>query len=518
MWPSSSSSNSAVLGLNSTRPSHRRRRRLRLELQLERLEDRQLLSGSTSSSPVLFHDTFSSNTPSSAWSFVGGKWQINNGVLSQTSTAAADPKKAMITNQTYPSNLIVTSEVQVNSWNAGDMARAGIGLYTNTSNGNGYNLVFHGTNQVQFLNDHVTWGNAYTFKWQVGTWYWFQLEENNGTLEGKVWAAGTAEPQNWMFQQTGWTNLTGGAPALNGGSANGATGNGSSTVSFASVSVTTTNVQPDTANAGSAFAATTGSAVTFSQATATGTGPLTYAWNFGDGGTATGALNPTYTYKSAGTYNAQLTVTDALGIPAMSTVTVTVNNNSTSAPTVSAGSPYTVNAESSLTFSQATETGGTAPFAYAWSFGDGTTQSGSLNPSHTYPNPGSYTATVTVTDANKLTSSSSVAVTVNDVAPTVSFTDSPAVAGSPVSFTASATDVSPAVQAAGFTYSWNFGDGTTGTGAIHDAYVHLGRHLHRLRDGDGRIQQYGDGERPACHQQLVTRSAAEWCHHGPPKL
>ena len=229
--------------------------------------------------------------------------------------------------------------------------------------------------------------------------------------------------------------------------------------------MTTTNVQPDTANAGSAFAATTGSAVTFSQATATGTGPLTYAWNFGDGGTATGALNPTYTYKSAGTYNAQLTVTDALGIPAMSTVTVTVNNNSTSAPTVSAGSPYTVNAESSLTFSQATETGGTAPFAYAWSFGDGTTQSGSLNPSHTYPNPGSYTATVTVTDANKLTSSSSVAVTVNDVAPTVSFTDPPAVAGSPVSFTASATDVSPAVQAAGFTYSWNFGDGTTGTGA-----------------------------------------------------
>ena len=182
------------------------------------------MSGSTSSSPVLFHDTFSSNTPSSAWSFVGGTWQINNGVLSQTSTAAADPKKAMITNQTYPSNLIITAEVQVNSWNAGDMARAGIGLYTNTSNGNGYNLVFHGTNQVQFLDDKVTWGNAYTFNWQVGTWYWFQLEENNGTLEGKVWAAGTAEPQNWMFQQTGWTDLTGGAPALNGGSANGAAG------------------------------------------------------------------------------------------------------------------------------------------------------------------------------------------------------------------------------------------------------------------------------------------------------
>ena len=168
---------------------------------------------------LLFHDTFSGSTPSSAWSFIGGTWQVNNGILSQTSTAAADPKKALITNQTYPSNVMITAEVEVNSWTAGDMARAGVGLYTNTSTGNGYNLVFHGTNQVQFLDDHVAWGNAYTFNWQVGTWYWFQLEENNGTLEGKVWAAGTAEPQSWMFQQTGWTTLTGGAPALNGSSA-----------------------------------------------------------------------------------------------------------------------------------------------------------------------------------------------------------------------------------------------------------------------------------------------------------
>ncbi len=53
MWPPSSPSGHAVLGLNSTRPSRRRRRRrLRLELQLERLEDRQLLSGSASSSVV----------------------------------------------------------------------------------------------------------------------------------------------------------------------------------------------------------------------------------------------------------------------------------------------------------------------------------------------------------------------------------------------------------------------------------------------------------------------------------
>ena len=49
MWPSCSPRKHAVLGLISTRSSHRRDRRLRPGLQLERLEDRQLLSGPTAS-------------------------------------------------------------------------------------------------------------------------------------------------------------------------------------------------------------------------------------------------------------------------------------------------------------------------------------------------------------------------------------------------------------------------------------------------------------------------------------
>ena len=105
--------------------------------------------------------------------------------------------------------------------------------------GQGYNLVFHNdTNTVQFLDDGVAWGNSYSFAWQVGVWYWFKLEAKGGMLYGKVWADGTAEPADWMFQQTGWSDRSsGGAPALNGGSAS-AGSPGNTTASFGNVTVT----------------------------------------------------------------------------------------------------------------------------------------------------------------------------------------------------------------------------------------------------------------------------------------
>jgi PKD repeat protein len=49
-----------------------------------------------------------------------------------------------------------------------------------------------------------------------------------------------------------------------------------------------------------------------------------YAWNFGDGGTASGAL-VSHTYAAAGTYTAKLTVTDNSGAIATTNIIVTVN-------------------------------------------------------------------------------------------------------------------------------------------------------------------------------------------------
>ena len=89
-----------------------------------------------------------------------------------------------------------------------------------------------------------------------------------------------------------------------------------------------------------------------------------------------------------------------------------------------------------------------------------------LIPTYTYANPGTYTATLTATDAGKNLGFATAVVTVNDVPPTVS-ESAPASGkvGVATSFSATATDVSPAVQATGFTYGWKFGDGTTATGA-----------------------------------------------------
>jgi hypothetical protein len=182
----------------------------------------------------LFSDNFSGSTLGPAWTTVGGSWSQSPGVLSQTSTANGDPRKAMVTGVSFPADVSITAKVRVDTWTNGDYARAGVGLYTNAA-GEGYNLVFHNdTNTVAFLDDHVTYGNTYSFSWTVGTWYWFKLEDKGGVLYGKIWADGTTEPSAWMFTQGGWTDRSpGGAPALNGGD----TGIGGSTASFASVTV-----------------------------------------------------------------------------------------------------------------------------------------------------------------------------------------------------------------------------------------------------------------------------------------
>jgi PKD repeat protein len=188
--------------------------------------------------PVCFSDDFNDNMLGSAWTTMRGTWTEAGGVLSQTSTASGDPKKAIISNSglNFGSNLTIIAKVRVNTWIDGDMARAGVSLFTSTTDGDGrgYNLVFHNNhNTVQWLDDKVMWNpTIYPFAFTNGNWYWFKMKMDSGTLYGRIWPDGTVEPTNWPYT---WTRSgRTGYPALNGGSSNGAV---NVTVSFDDVLV-----------------------------------------------------------------------------------------------------------------------------------------------------------------------------------------------------------------------------------------------------------------------------------------
>ncbi|WP_282144205.1 PKD domain-containing protein [Cellulophaga baltica] len=202
---------------------------------------------------------------------------------------------------------------------------------------------------------------------------------------------------------------------------------------------------------------------------------LTYAWDFGDGTTATTA-NPSHTFTTAGTYDVTLTVTDD-GTPALSssevTLTITVNAPANQAPTAVATSDI-ITGEASLAV-QFTGDTSTDPDAgdvltYAWDFGDGTTAT-TANPSHTFTTVGTYDVTLTVTDnGTPALSSSEATITITVDAPA---NQAPTAV---VSSDVITGEASLAVQFTGdtssdpdtgdvLTYAWNFGDGTTATTA-----------------------------------------------------
>ena len=190
-----------------------------------------------------------------------------------------------------------------------------------------------------------------------------------------------------------------------------------------------------------------------------------YAWTFGDGGTST-AANPSRTYTVAGSFTATLTVTDDKG--AVDTANVSVQVNANQPPTAVANSNVSAGlAPLTVIFSSAGSSdpdGGVT--GYSWAFGD-ENGSTSANPTYTYATPGSYTAILTVSDAEGATSTSSIAITaagVPNVPPTAvaSATPTSVRQGLPVSFSsAGTTDPDGTIVS----YHWSFGDGSTATTA-----------------------------------------------------
>lgn len=124
--------------------------------------------------------------------------------------------------------------------------------------------------------------------------------------------------------------------------------------------------------------------------------PLSFDWDFGDGNTGTG-VNPSHTYDIPTAYTAVVRVTDDLGNTDMASMEISVtapNLPPTVGPTAT---PVNGTAPLEIQFAANAADPEYDPLTYTWDLGDGNS-SNEPSPIHTYYNPGTYVAQVTVSD------------------------------------------------------------------------------------------------------------------------
>ena len=180
--------------------------------------------------------------------------------------------------------------------------------------------------------------------------------------------------------------------------------------------------------------------------TSSGSGTLSYLWNFGDGGTST-LQNPSHTYLTQGNFTVSLRVTSSTGC-----ITTIVKPGAVVINFIRAtftGPPSTC-INDAVNFTNTTTP---APTSVFWDFGDGT-NSTTLSPAKTYTATGTYTVKM-IARLGACVDSTSTLINVYPK-PTAAFSAINRNACKPpltVNFTNTST--SPA------NYFWDFGDGGT---------------------------------------------------------
>ncbi len=214
---------------------------------------------------------------------------------------------------------------------------------------------------------------------------------------------GTAPPGFGYTTTVGWDPVTGlgsadvGKLAMFLASQNGNTGAFGALTAFLAANVTFGN---------------TSLAVDFGADVTGGSSPLTgysYAWNFGDGGTATTSLAwTTHTYTTPGIYWPTVTVTQGANSGSSNSVMIHVRGatgGSTGGPSVGSitASPSSADTGQSVTFTPSVS-GGTTPYTYSWSTAPATGLGcGSLTGATLTCTPTAssvYTVSLKVTDKN----------------------------------------------------------------------------------------------------------------------
>ncbi len=208
----------------------------------------------------------------------------------------------------------------------------------------------------------------------------------------------------------------------------------------------------------SADTACLGSLTTFADLS-TG-GPIaSYAWEFGDGQTATGAA-PTHLYGNTGIFNVHLTVTNNLGCQRDTSKQVLVLGKPV--PLFSYESPNC--AGDSVQFFDQSSTPHGSIQQWTWDFGDGTVVGPILFPAnqnvkHKYTNGGTYNVKLTIVTSDDCTAEKISPVEIG-VRPLANFNfGNAACALTPLQFTdLSQSNGGPAIT----TWNWDFGDPASG--------------------------------------------------------
>jgi PKD repeat protein len=201
---------------------------------------------------------------------------------------------------------------------------------------------------------------------------------------------------------------------------------------------------------------------------ASGHSIVSYSWNFGDGGVASGVL-ATHAFATAGTYNVVLAVTDDAGQTATATSGVSVGSGGggggSAPPTASfVFSPAApgVNQDVFFNASSSAPAVGRTIVSYAWDFGDGAAGTG-ITANHAYGRGGTFTVTLVVRDDIGQSANTSRSVTVSSASGQIvaEFVFSPS---DPLSLQIVFFDATPSIPSEGATitnYTWDFGDGST---------------------------------------------------------
>ncbi len=178
----------------------------------------------------------------------------------------------------------------------------------------------------------------------------------------------------------------------------------------------------------------------------------TYTWDFGDGGTST-LNNPTHTYLNPGNYNVKLIASNLYGcediIIKNAILTILAK------PKASFNVSQTSSCDITTIFSFSATGAGTT--SWNWNFGDGTFST-QQNPAHQFTNPGTYSITLVVTNANgcsdTLVKPNYISIG-NSLVPSFTMTDTAGCGPMPVTFNCTVPNAT--------SWNWNLGNGNTST-------------------------------------------------------